>query len=170
MQYDIYLLDADDTLFDFDLAEEYALKQVFRNTDILYSEDILRLYRKISEVLWEQFAEGNITKEDLQARRFGELFFELNVKMNANQMNAAYVLALGAGSYLIDGAEEICKMLAENQKRIYIVTNGVAITQKMRIGNSSINQYLTGVFLSEDAGFPKPQKNISTMCFHKYPI
>ena len=169
MNYETYLFDADDTLFHFALAEEMAFRQVCRGAGLHYSDDMLSLYRSISKVLWERFERAEITKEDLQYRRFHELFEVLHVDMDARRMNDAYVLALGAGCYLIDGAEDICKLLTEAGKRIYIVTNGVAVTQKMRIGNSAINKYISGLFVSEDAGFQKPQKEYFDYVFSQIP-
>jgi YjjG family noncanonical pyrimidine nucleotidase len=151
------------------MAEEYAFKQVFSDMALEYSDDILRLYRKISEVLWGKFENAEITKDDLQFRRFSELFAELNINMDAKPVNDAYVLALGAGSYLIDGAEEICKTLTDAGKVIYIVTNGVSVTQKMRIGNSAISKYISGIFVSEDTGYQKPRKEYFDYVFSRVP-
>ena len=157
MKYEAYLFDADDTLFHFDMAEEHAFKKVFNDAGLTYSDDILNLYRSISKVLWHKFENAEITKDELQFKRFHDLFAELNIDYNAKQMNDAYVLALGTGAYLIDGAEDICKSLTESGKRIYIITNGVAVTQKMRITSSVISGYISGLFVSEDVGFQKPQ-------------
>ena len=167
--YETYLFDADDTLFHFDRAEEYAFKRVLQDAGLSYSDEMLRLYRSINKALWEKFERAEITKDDLQYRRFRELFLKLHLDLDPEQMNNAYVLALGAGSYLIDGAEEICNLLTEAGKRIYIVTNGVAVTQKMRIRNSAINQYISGLFVSEDAGFQKPQKEYFDYVFSRIP-
>ena len=169
MTYETYLLDADDTLFDFDIAEEHAFRQVFKDAGLVYHADILHLYRGISKTLWEKFERAEITKDELQYMRFHALFAKLNIFMEARQVNDAYVLALGANSYLIDGAEEICKRLTESGKRIYIVTNGVAITQKMRIRNSIISKYISDLFVSEEVGYQKPRKEYFAYVFSKIP-
>ena len=169
MKYQTYLIDADDTLFDFDKAEESAFKHVFCDAGLPYSAEALSLYRSISKILWDRFEQAEITKDELQDRRFRELFAALGVEMNPKTMNDAYVLALGAGAFLLDGAEEICRTLVENQKQIYIVTNGVAITQKLRIGNASIRKYISGVFVSEDAGYQKPQREYFAYVFSQIP-
>ena len=169
MKYTFYLFDADDTLFHFDMAEEYAFKKVFADAGLLYSDEKLQLYRSINKSLWLKFEKEEITKEELQYRRFGELFAELQIDWDASKMNDAYVRALGAGSYLIDGAEEVCRMLTEAGKRLYIVTNGVAVTQKMRIRNSDINKYISDLFVSEDAGFQKPRKEYFDYVFSRIP-
>jgi 2-haloacid dehalogenase len=71
--------------------------------------------------------------------------------------------------YLIDDAEETCKARPAPPKRIYIVTNGVAITQKMRIKNSIIRKYISDLFVSEDIGFQKPRKEYFDYVFSKIP-
>ena len=156
LSYEVYLFDADDTLFDFGKAEENALSQTFKMHDLRYSNQILENYRQISNELWEMLEKQEISLSELQIKRFSRLFNECGVDDDARSFNAKYLVELGKGAFLLDGAFEICKALCEHEKRIYIVTNGISITQKTRLEKSDINRFISGLFVSEDIGFQKP--------------
>ncbi len=156
--YDIFLMDADDTLYDYDMAENFALEKTFADFGIPYDDSIRQVYRGINTELWKRFETGDITKDVLLTTRFSRLFDVIGAKANPSDFNTKYLNALGEGSFLLDGAVEICKYLTDNQKQIYIVTNGTAITQRMRIENSTIKDFIQKFFISEEIGSQKPQK------------
>ena len=49
-KYDIFLFDADGTLFDYDMAEANTLKIMFDNCGFAYTEDIRQKYREINSL------------------------------------------------------------------------------------------------------------------------
>jgi len=73
-KYDIFLFDADGTLYDYDLAEANALKIMFSNLGFNYSETIRLRYREINSQVWESYEKGEIEKTELQTLRFKRLF------------------------------------------------------------------------------------------------
>lgn len=158
MNYDIYLFDADDTLFDFGKAEESALIETFKQYKLNYSEEIRIRYKCINIELWELFEKQEIDKSVLQTQRFSTLFQEIGVSCDIESFNENYIIELGRGSQLMDGAYDICKSLHNKGKELYVVTNGVSSIQKIRMESSSIKQFISGVFVSEDIGFQKPRK------------
>ena len=158
MGYDIYLFDADDTLFDYDKAEESALIETFKQNDLNYSKQVRVQYRCINSGLWALFERQEIDKSELQTQRFLRLFQEIEAECDVKSFSENYLIELGKGSHLINGAYDICKALHEQGKKIYIVTNGMSVSQKMRIENSEINHFISDLFVSEDVGFQKPHK------------
>ena len=68
-KYDIILLDADDTVFDFGAAELAALKRLFQIYGIPYTDENVRDYQTINDEMWRQFETGEITKEYLLDHR-----------------------------------------------------------------------------------------------------
>ena len=52
---------------------------------------------------------------------------------------------------------------------LYIVTNGVASTQQIRIGDSGLQPYFKDIFISELLGSQKPQKEFFDHCFERIP-
>ena len=169
MKYDIYLFDADATLYDYDKAEEYALSRAFERNGLGYSDGVRAKYRAINSELWRMFEKGEVEKGELLVRRFSQLFGEIGVVCDPAAFNAQYLVELGGGVFLIDGAYEICKTLYESDKKIYIVTNGVSLTQKARVGSSTIEPFISGLFVSEEVGFQKPQREYFDHVFSNIP-
>ena len=155
-KYDIFLFDADGTLFNFDKAEVNAFTAMCGNYGIAYMETILQNYREISAELWDSFEKGIITSKELQESRFARLFDYLGVYHDAMEFNRKYLRELGKGAFLIDGALKICEYIASRNKKIYIITNGITVTQTSRLNNSRIKNFVSDLFVSESVGFQKP--------------
>jgi len=154
--YDVFLLDADGTLFDYDKAEENALKSMFHKYRFSYIEDVRTIYRIINQALWDSLEKGQIKKSDMQVLRFKQLFDALSIECDPKKFNDEYLVELGKGSFLIEGAFELCRSIFENNKKAYIVTNGISATQKARLENSVIKPYIADIFVSEEIGYHKP--------------
>ena len=157
--YDIFLFDADDTLYDFNKAEKQAIQATFEAFGIAYSDDYLPRYRAHNLQLWADYSLGAVTKADLQTLRFERLFAELSVGTSCDipALNARYQLEIGKAAFLVDGALEICRAIASDGKHIYIATNGTLATQESRAVHSPLRHYVSGFFVSEEIGFQKPE-------------
>ena len=168
-KYDIFLFDADGTLYDFDKAEANALKITCENYGLDYSEDILRLYIEINTRVWESYNNGKISRDELQTLRFENFFQAIGVQYDALEFNNNYLYELGKGAFLIDGALEICEKITSCQKRIYIVTNGILATQTSRMNHSPIKDYISDFFVSEFVGSLKPHISYFEYVFSHIP-
>ena len=168
-EYEIFLFDADGTLFDFDLAEESAIQSMCATSGLPYSPALLIKYREISAQLCDDFEKGVLTQTELQTLRFSRLFDEIGFVYDASHFNGRYLVELGKGSFLLDGAVEICKELVESGRVIYIVTNGFLAPQTARIENSPIIDYVSGYFVSEAVGFQKPHPSYFDYVFSHIP-
>jgi len=156
MKYELFLFDADGTLYDFDMAEANAFKTMFNFCGFDYSESTLVKYREINVHVWDSYEKGEISKEDLQILRFSRLFETIGIHYDEVDFNRKYLAELGKGAFLIDGAFEICKEIVTRGKQIYIVSNGIQATQEARITHSLIRDYITDFFVSEFVGYKKP--------------
>lgn len=154
--YDVYFVDADGTLFDFEKAESEALSGLFLSHDYPYDDTVLMNYREINHDLWRRFDSGEIAKDDLLPKRFFLLSQRLGLNSDASEMNREYLYRLGQGAYLLEGALEFCREVSARGKKLYIVTNGVSSTQRMRLMKSPLLPYLSEVFISEEIGTQKP--------------
>lgn len=155
-RYDILLLDADGTLFDFERAEREALFAALRARGIAPGERHLTVYREINEGLWRRFERGELQKEELLRQRFSLYFKELSIDEDPLRFNEDYLDGLGQGAFLLPGAQELCERLS-GRCRLYLATNGVSRVQRSRLERSSIASLIDGLFVSEDMGAPKPQ-------------
>ena len=155
-KYEIFLFDADNTLFDYDLAEKNALSTMLELNGFSYSEEIHEKYRELNMDVWDKFERGEITKTELQSSRFEQLFKYMGANVDGLAFNNGYIKLLGEGSFLIEGAYEICKAIVESGKKLYVVTNGLLVTQEARIKHSTISKYISDSFISEVVGYEKP--------------
>lgn len=156
-RFSFVLLDADRTLFDFDRAEEQALRRSLAEAGLPGGAEVYQRYHQINQQVWSAYEQGELTKPQLQTARFVRLFAELGVQGDPEAFNERYVWHLGEGAFLLPGALELCQTLAP-YCRLDIVTNGVAATQHRRIDPSPLRAYITAMFVSEEAGAQKPTK------------
>ena len=169
-RYPVVLLDADGTLYDFEKAQKNALLAACRQAGLLESETdfpkMLDCYSRINQSWWKKLERGECTKPQLQLGRFRDFFTDMGLQYDAAAFNDLYMEELGNGSFLLPHAEEVCRELSKSCK-LYIVTNGVSRTQRRRIGASPLAELFQGLFVSEEAGVPKPEKRYFEYVFHQ---
>lgn len=159
MKYEILLFDLDDTLFDFQMAEQHALTKVFTAYELQQDAELYRAsYKEISKGIWRELEEGTITLAQLRVERFKRLFQAHNIQADAEEFSHDYLRFLGEGAFLTDGAEEVCKALSH--LRLGIITNGFKNVQIPRIRQSPLCDSFEQLIISEDTGYQKPQKEI----------
>ncbi len=155
MGYDFLLFDADQTLFDFDRSEYCSLRRLLTENHIAFTDELYADYHAINHALWKALERGEITREMLIRKRFDLLSANWHFTCEPDAYNARYLELLGQCSYLIDGAAALCRHLSVN-KKLYLITNGVAATQRSRYEGSALNGYFLDVFVSEAIGANKP--------------
>lgn len=155
-RYQTVLLDADNTLFDFNAAEERALHTVLRARGYVPDEAVVETYLKINSGLWEAFARGEVEQDFLLEERFRRFEQAMGGSHDPAQFNVDYQQALAANGILFPGAEELCRDLAELGCTLAIVTNGAAVAQRGRYSASPIRKYIPHLFISQELGVGKP--------------
>lgn len=157
MKYTTLLLDLDETLFDFSKSEKIAIDKLMEKYNIPVTEENRRLYSKINDEKWKKLERGELTRPQLFRERFDDFLKKTGVTADTDEANLSYMQFLSQASFILDGALETCKKLSENYS-LYLVTNGTKIVQKRRLSGSPIMKYIKDVFISEEIGFNKPQK------------
>lgn len=155
-RYDVLLCDADNTIFDFNRAEENAFAEACLRMGLEATADRLALYSRINEALWRLFEQGGITQSALRVRRF-EQFLEAigHAELDAQAMAQAFVEALGRQSVPIEGAIDALRRWSRLLP-VIIVTNGIARVQHGRMDGSEARHYIRGMVISEEVGAAKP--------------
>ncbi|EEY35603.1 YjjG family noncanonical pyrimidine nucleotidase [Pseudoleptotrichia goodfellowii] len=164
--YKLIFIDADDTLFDFRKAQGNAMKKTFEDFDYFEKEGneekfdkIKEDYKVINSKLWRELEKGQIKEDELRVLRFERLFEKNSLKYNTKIFSEKYSERLSEGSFLLEGAEELCKYSSEKYRMI-IITNGIKKVQIPRIKNSKINKYIEKIVVSEDTRVSKPNIEI----------
>lgn len=155
-RYQTALLDADNTLFDFNASEERALYTVLRARGYTPDEATVGIYLKINAELWEAFARGEVEQDFLLVERFRRFERVMGGSHDPAQFNLDYQRALAANCVLLPGAVELCQRLADGGCALAIVTNGATIAQKGRYEASPLKEYIPHLFISQEIGVGKP--------------
>lgn len=156
-KYKAVLFDIDNTLFDFDAAEDYALKTSMARRGIAYSEERKGHYLAINRPLWEGFHQGKVDQNWLMVERFRMFGGLYGVEPDPEEWNREYLALLGESSVLTEGAEELLRAL-RGHCLLAIATNGETAVQKKRLAASPVAGWFDGVFISKEMGLKKPDK------------
>ncbi len=157
MKYKWLLFDADDTLFDYDNAELFALKSTLEYFGIEYSSDCHLKYKQINKRMFTDLEQGLITSIELRTKRFKLLFSEFDINLEVETFSQTYLSNLSKNSMLIPGALDTIRSL-HPEFRMFIVTNGIGDVQRPRFENSDIKKYFIDILISENIGVAKPAK------------
>lgn len=157
--YELFLFDADDTLFDFQASERHAFFNVLQQFGIHQDQDVIfATYRQQSAHHWSRFEKGEITQAALKVGRFQQtLAFHGLEKKDAQAMSEAYLHTLPDKVVLIEHAKEVCEHLSQRGE-VGILTNGIAKVQKRRLESSGLAPFVSFMAISEDSGYAKPDR------------
>ena len=162
------LLDVDNTLLDFHKAQRNALIGAFDLLGYPYDEALIDRYDLHNKEYWRKFERGEITREKLVIERF-ETFFDVeNIDGDAIKCERAYRETLGEQHDFIDGAKEALIYLSSKYE-INLITNGLMKTQYSRLRLAGIDKYVNKIFISEEVGSRKPEREFFEYVFANLP-
>lgn len=160
-QYRWLLMDADNTLFDFDAAEEFALTRTLVRFGLSPTAELKARYRSINSALWLDYDQGKITQEALGPKRFQLLFETAEFSGQPGdpaEWSGFFLDSLADCPTLLPGAEALCRRLSDRYI-LSLTTNGVSRVQRRRLKNSPLARYFgERVFISGEMGCRKPEK------------
>jgi 2-haloacid dehalogenase len=164
-KYELILFDLDGTLFDYNRAEDYALKKSMEyfgiNSNFNY---YLEKYRKINREVWKEFERGQISLDELKLKRFKILFDELGIKQHIKSFSDKYLHYISKSSFVTEDAEEIISSLYGNYK-LALVTNGIYTAQYERLKSSPLKDFFDIFVVSEKIGVAKPNPDFFSYVF-----
>lgn len=155
MKYDLFLFDLDDTLLDFKASERLSFERALGALAIIPDDSLFSSYQMENRRLWQLFEEGKTTKDELKVERFRRTFALHNIDGDAEIASERYLASLPQTVVLIEHAVELLKWLSQFGE-IGIITNGIHVTQTLRINNSPLSPFISFVSVSEECGFAKP--------------
>lgn len=163
-----YLLwDIDATLLNFKKAEYFAMRDGFEKFQLPIDESQIKNYNLINDKYWKRLERGEITREMVLHGRFREFFDGLNIAYTDEliyDFNKFYQVALGNNIFFNDNAKETLNTLAKTYKQ-YAITNGSIVAQKGKLKKSGLDKIFDGVFISEEIGIDKPNKEFFDIVF-----
>ena len=166
--YKVLFIDLDDTVLDFKKAEQIAIRKTLETFGLTPTREVCDRYSRINQRHWEQLERGELTREQVLVGRFAALFAEYGVTADAACCSQTYTHNLGIGHYFLPGAKEALEQLAEKYQ-LYLASNGTAKVQAGRLESANISHLFRDIFISQDIGFNKPDKEYFTRCFARIP-
>ncbi len=169
MKYKLILFDADGTLFDFDSAEKNAFLKTLSSFGVTSKlNELHRSYEKINKAVWQDFQDKKISSLELRTERFRKFFEQAGLKLKAEEISPVYLKNLSMGTDLLPGAEEIVKYFS-GKCELALATNGLSDVQRPRFAASKLAPYFQHIFISEEIGHPKPDKEFFDHIFKILP-
>lgn len=164
-KYKNIFFDLDDTLWAFSENSRDAFEEVYikYNFDAYFDSfnHYYELYQKRNIELWEEYAEGKVTKTELNELRF---FYPLQA-VGVHDLNLSkrfsedFFAIVPTKKKLMPYTKEILDYLAPTYN-LYILSNGFRELQSKKMKASGIDGYFKKIILSEDIGVMKPYPEI----------
>lgn len=162
------LFDADRTLLDFSLSEKKALAKTFEEYHLPFTDAVYQWHLVNNAKLWQDYEKGLIDRQTVLYTRFVRLFAHFGYKGDGAAFEDSYRHNLDHACEVFPEATEVVQTLSKTHL-LYIVTNGVASTQRIRFADSGLLPYLQDLFISEELGVQKPRKEFFDACFARIP-
>ncbi|NOY09748.1 MAG: noncanonical pyrimidine nucleotidase, YjjG family [Spirochaetes bacterium] len=151
-----FLIDADNTIFDFDRSEHEAFYETAQTFKLpYYDESIYTTYKAINDNIWRKLEKGEIEWKQLQVERFRIFLTTIGKKADPEEFSEEYLNNLSKKAYLIPHSVEVLAFLS---KRAFLIlgTNGLAKVQRSRLVRSGIEVFFQDIIISEEIGISKP--------------
>jgi 2-haloacid dehalogenase len=168
MKYEIILIDLDETIFDFKMAEKMALGKTIQAFGLEPTEEVISRYHEINRGLWAQLERGEVTHQQVLEDRFGNLFAAFGMEVDKAACGRAYGDGLSERHYWLPGAEEALEKL-QGKYRLFIASNGTASVQRRRMDSADLYRFFEDIFVSQEIGADKPNPAFFEGCFAKIP-
>lgn len=156
MRYRYLLVDNDNTLMDFTLAETKALIETLEEAGLPTDEDTVSAYHRFNDALWKALERGETTQAELKVERFAQLLEYLGKsRADGAALGAAYAENLGRHADLLPGALDFIQAV-HGRMKIALVSNGISRIQRSRLSLCPFTPLLDAVVISEEIGVGKP--------------
>lgn len=160
------LFDLDNTLWDFSGNSRRILEKIF--TDLSFQEKGVpgfhafhEQYAFRNEYLWQQYALGNVTRDEVRQNRFYITLNDFGINNYALAAEAAdyYIHHTRRQTDLLPHAREVLDHLY-SRYTLHIITNGFDEVQFFKLENTGLRRYFDTVTTAEAAQSLKPNRRI----------
>ncbi len=160
------IFDLDNTLWDFSgnskriLAEIYSMFELDKK-GIPNFEKFHTQYQFRNEYLWQDYALGKVSREDVRLNRFLHTFndFGLTSYVIANDAADHYIHHTRHQKTLLPDAITLLEYL-KIKYQLHIITNGFNEVQFFKLNNTGLMPYFKTITTAESAQALKPDKKI----------
>ena len=158
MRYERILLDADDTLFDFQAGNRRAVAELMDGLG-LASPTVFDEYQTINHACWQALERGEMTQAVLHVERFRRFLAAKGRGDDPEAVADRFAGLLGRQAIPFPHAEEVVKALSERLP-VTLLTNGITVIQRARLERTPIREWIDDVVISQEVGAAKPDPRI----------
>lgn len=162
------LMDIDDTLLDFGLSARASMQQAFAEYALPFSERAYAVFTHINDSLWRQLERGELTAQELFARRWNMIFSALGLQADGPAFEQRFLALLHSTAIPVAGAVDLCRYLS-SRYTLCAASNAFHDQQVNRLTIAGLMPYFSHVFVSETLGYRKPQKEFFDACLARLP-
>jgi len=166
MKFEYLFFDADNTLWDFNLSEKFALFKVIAENGVEYEPEHLESYHKVNKACWQALEKGEMSAIDLRSKRFELFCNEHGWSFDPVVMGKNYLDYLASTDFMVPGALALLQRL-DSQRKLVLVTNGLKEVQRRRINNTGIEKYFGAIVISDEIGVAKPHTGFFDYAFEQ---
>jgi 2-haloacid dehalogenase len=161
----VVIFDADNTLFDFDMAQRSALLETIglgeKDPD---SDEAFALFKEVNDQAWKEHEEGILSRDVLRVERFRRYGERRPFARGLEDAAEFYLDALSTKGELYPGAREALEELRGRGFRLALATNGFTRVQRGRIAAAKVESLFEGIYISEEMGMKKPDASFFAAC------
>ncbi|NPA43828.1 MAG: noncanonical pyrimidine nucleotidase, YjjG family [Chlorobi bacterium] len=155
--------DLDHTLWDFETNSNAAYRRLLEEARLPVDfERFLETYHPVNRKVWDAYAAGRLTKDQVKILRLKHTLDKLGVELPPDEIAALadrYLELLAEGEALFPGAEETLAYL-KTKYRLHLLTNGFAEVQHRKLARTGLGRFFDSVTLSEETGALKPHPRV----------
>ena len=101
---------------------------------------------------------------EVTRQRFIQFFEQFGKNVDGREIDIRYRSYLAEGNQLFEGVVDMLEKLHKTHK-LYVASNGIGITQHTRLKNNDLNKYFEKIFISEEIGSKKPDREFFEKIF-----
>lgn len=164
MPYTTLLFDLDNTLFDASSCEPAAFEYALTAGGVTEPKRYWETFSDINNALWDAVVRQELTPNEVQARRFGDLVTVAELAADPTVLADEYVTGMGALGELYPGARQVLSGLGR-RAALALVTNGLGEVVRARIARLELEPLFEAVIISGEVGASKPSPEIFALAF-----
>lgn len=165
-KYQALFFDLDHTLWDF---EKNAAETLFElhaefgldRWGIKNVQGFVDTYVHYNDLLWVQYRKGYLDQATLRFKRFYQTLQEYGVSdlKLSKALGEEYISRCPKKKHVFPHTHEVLEQLKAKYP-LYIVTNGFAEVQHIKLQHAQLAEYFSGVIDSQNSGVKKPHRRI----------
>lgn len=152
------LFDADETIWHFKATEKIGLSAVYKKYGLPDTEETTAEYMVGNLSCWSDYEKGLINLNELEVLRWKLFFSRIGKNYSAEEAASFFGDVLSHNGILLYGAKEFLESISSYDKAL--VTNGISRIQRARIKDTGLDKYFNKIFISDEIGYRKPQKEL----------